>query len=204
MSTQKAQPVRPRPYRKRQRAEQEQRTRERIAAATAALHGSVGPANTTVKAVAERAGVQRATVYRHFPTDEALFDACTAHFYSRHPLPDPDAWTAIERPADRLRRALEELYGWYGETEDMLSNVTRDAAHTPAGARRRFLAYFDRVHAILMAGRRERGRARKRVAAALGHATGFATWQSLVRQQGLDQDDAVALMLSMVDAAAAR
>jgi len=204
MSTQNAQSVIPRRYRKRRRAEQEQRTRERIAAAAAALHGSVGPANTTVKAVAERAGVQRATVYRHFPTDEALFDACTAHFYSRHPLPDPDAWRAIERPADRLRRALEELYGWYGETEDMLSNVTRDAAHTPAGARQRFLAYFDRVVETLMAGRRERGRARKRVVAALGHATGFATWQSLVRQQALDQDDAVALMVSMVDAAAAR
>jgi AcrR family transcriptional regulator len=204
MSTQKTQPARPRPYRKRQRAEQEQRTRERIAAATAALHGSVGPANTTVKAVAERAGVQRATVYRHFPTVEALFDACTAHFYSRHPLPDPDRWVAIEPPTDRLRRALAELYSWYGETEDMLSNVIRDAAHTPAGARQRFLAYFDRVRASLMAGRRERGPARQRVAAAIGHATGFATWQSLVRQQGLDHDDAVALMVSMVDAAAAR
>ena len=204
MGTENTQPARRRPYRKRRRAEEERRTRERIAAAAAALHASVGPANTTVKAVAERAGVQRATVYRHFPTDEALFEACTAHFYSRHPLPDPDAWMAIGRPDDRLRGALGELYGWYGETEDMLSNVTRDAARTPAGPRQRFLAYFERVRATLMAGRRERGRARQRVSAGIGHAAGFATWKSLVREQGLDQDDAVALMVSMVDAAAAR
>ena len=203
MGTQNTQTVRRRPYQKRRRAEQERHTRERIAAAAAALHGSVGPANTTVKAIAERAGVERATVYRHFPTDEALFEACTAHFYGRHPLPDPDTWMAIEGPAERLRRALAELYAWYEETEGMLSNVTRDAAYTPAAARERYLAYFERVRATLMAGRRGRGRARRRVAAAIGHATGFATWKSLVREQGLDQDDAVALMVSMVDAAAA-
>ena len=204
MDTQNTQSPARRPYRKRRRAEQERRTRERIAAAAAALHGSVGPANTTVKAVAERAGVQRATVYRHFPNDAALFEACTTHFYSRHPLPDPDAWLAIEHPGDRLRQALAELYCWYEETEDMLSNVTRDAAVTPAAARERFLAYFDRVRATLMVSRRERGRARRRVTAAIGHATGFATWKSLVREQGLDQHDAVTLMASMVDAAAAQ
>jgi AcrR family transcriptional regulator len=204
MSIQRRHPARRRPYRKRQRAEQERRTRERIAAAAVALHGSIGPANTTVKAVAERAGVQRATVYRHFPTDEALFDACTAHFYSRHPRPDPDGWATIEDPAERLRRALRELYGWYAETEGMLANVTRDAAHTPAGARERALAYFERVHASLMAGRGERRRARRRVAAAIGHAVGFPTWRSLVREQKLDPDDAVSLMVSMVDAAGPR
>jgi AcrR family transcriptional regulator len=204
MSTQTTNSGSRRPYRKRQRAEGEQRTRERIAAAAAELHGNVGPAKTTVTAIAERAGVQRATVYRHFPTDEALFDACTAHFYARHPLPDPTAWSELERPADRLRQALKELYGWYEETEDMLSNVTRDAAHTPAGARERFAAYFERVRATLMAGRRERGRARQRVAAAVGHATGFPTWRSLVREQGLDQHDAVDLMLATVEAAASR
>jgi len=187
-----------RPYRKRVRAEQEHRTRERIAAATAALHGSVGPANTTVSAVAERAGVQRATVYRHFPTDDALFEACTAHFYARHPLPDAGAWSAIADPTKRLRQALTDLYAWFAETEDMLANVTRDAAYTPPGPRERFRSYFAHVRGTLMAGRRERGRARKRVAAAIGHATTFATWRSLVREQGLGQGEAVQLMASMV------
>jgi AcrR family transcriptional regulator len=190
-----------RPYRKRVRAEQEQRTRERIAAATAALHGSVGPANTTVSAVAERAGVERATVYRHFPTEESLFEACTAHFYDRHPLPDARAWSEIADPTDRLGRALADLYEWFEETEDMLANVTRDAAHTPPGPRERFRSYFEHVHATLMRGRHERGRARKRVRAAIGHAITFATWRSLVREHGLDQREAVELMVSMVDQA---
>ena len=203
MATETSQAGGRRRYRKRARAEQEHRTRERIAAATAALHGSVGPANTTVAAVAERAGVQRATVYRHFPTDEALFEACTAHFYARHPLPDAGAWSEIPDPTERLRRALAELYAWFAETEDMLANVTRDAAHTPPGPRERFRSYFEHVRATLVAGRRERGRRRERVAAAIGHAVSFATWRSLVREQGLDQSEAVKLMVSMVGQAGA-
>jgi AcrR family transcriptional regulator len=198
MSTETTEAARRRPYRKRQRAEQEERTRERIAAATAALHESVGPAHTTVSAVAERAGVQRATVYRHFPTGESLFEACTAHFYSRHPLPDPAVWSEIKDPTDRLRRALMDLYGWYEETEDLLANVIRDEAYMPPGPWERFRAYFDGVHATLMAGRRERGSRREIVTAAIGHATSFPTWRSLVQEQGLAQDQAVELMVSMV------
>lgn len=107
---------------------------------------------------------------------------------------------AIERPGDRLRRALAELYSWYGETEDMLSNVTRDAARTPATGS---------SHTSSECARRSWRAAAARPRAPTGrgshrHATGFATWKSLVREQGLDQDDAVALMVSMVDAAAPR
>ena len=193
-----------RPYRKRERAERERRTRERIAAAAVALHGTVGPAATTVKAIAERAGVERATVYRHFPDDETLFEACTAHFYARHPMPSLDAWAAITPPDDRLRHALDELYAWYEQTEAMLFNVIRDAAHTPAAPRERFRAYFARARSILMVGRRERGRTRARVAAAIGHAIAFSTWRSLAREQGLDRNEAVELMTRLVAAATRR
>src|SRR5215213_11124019 len=117
MSNQTTEAARRRPYRKRARAEQEQRTRERIAAATAALHGSVGPAQTTVSAIAERAGVQRATVYRHFPDDTALITACSAHWMMLNPAPDIAAWAAIGDVDERLRTALAELYAWYERTE---------------------------------------------------------------------------------------
>ena len=203
MSTETTEAPPRRAYRKRARAEQEERTRGRIAAATAALHGSVGPAHTTVSAIAQRGGGQRATVYRPFPTDEALFDACTAHFYGRHPLPDATAWSAIADPTERLRRALTELYAWFEETEDMLSNVTRDAAHTPAGPRERFRSYFEHVRATLMEGRRQRGRARERIAAGIGHAISFPTWRSLVREQGLASREAVKVMVCAVEHAGA-
>jgi AcrR family transcriptional regulator len=203
MSTETTGSRRRRPYRKQRRAEQEERTRERIAAATAALHGSVGPAQATVSAIAERAGVQRATVYRHFPTNEALYEACTAHFYGRHPLPDPTPWSEIADPTDRLRRALGDLYQWFEETEDMLANVTRDAAYTPPGPRERFRAYFEHVRATLMEGRRQRGRARERIAAGIGHAISFPTWRSLVREQGLASREAVKMMVCAVEHAGA-
>jgi AcrR family transcriptional regulator len=191
-------------YRKRRRAELERETRLRITEAAMKLHGSIGPARTTIKAVAEEAGVQRATVYAHFPDADALFAACSGHFYELHPSPDPAGWASIPDPDERLRRALTELYAWYGETQQILSNVLRDAEYVPASARVRFLGYFDAVSAALLRGRRARGRARARVAAAIRHAAGFATWRSLTREQGLSDDDAVRLMASLVSVAGRR
>jgi len=176
-------------------------TRQRIAQATAKLHGTVGPARTTVSAIADEAGVQRATVYRHFPNERALFDACTAHFYGLHPLPDLTDWARIKDPDERLRTALAELYAWYGETEDMLSNTQADAAYVPPQARARFLDYFRSVREVLVRGRAARGRARARAAAAIGRATGFNTSRSLVREQKLENEDAVELMTLMVNGA---
>jgi AcrR family transcriptional regulator len=193
--------TRQRPYRKRKRANQELATRARITEAAVALHQTLGPAHTTIKAVAERAGVQRATVYRHFPDAQALFEACTAHYAERHPWPDPQAWSAIASPDDRLRRALAELYAWYGETEQMLFRAMRDVEAMPTTTQQWMLGYFDGVHAVLMAGRPERGRSRRRISGAIGHAIAFATWRSLIREQALNDEEAVTLMAAMVDAA---
>ena len=190
-----------RPYRKRKRAESERQTRQRITEAAVALHQTVGPARTSVKAVAERAGVDRATVYRHFPDEQALLDACTAHYYGQHPMPDPSEWRTISQPDARLRAALADLYTWFAETEQMLHQGIRDIDSLPAGTRDAFLGYFDTVRAALMTGRVERGRARTRVSAAVGHAISFPTWRSLVREQRLDADDAAELMIATVKAA---
>lgn len=184
-------------YRKRQRAAQEDETRRRITEATVELHGSVGPARTTVSAVAERAGVQRATVYRHFPDEEALFAACSSHWIGSHPLPDLAGWAAIADPKERLRIALEELYAWFDRGEYMLEKTTRDAATVPAlqPAMAASAQWFEAAADVLMQGRR------RRLRAAIGHALSFATWRSLVREQGLTQAEAVELMAGLaVDA----
>ena len=168
------------------------------------LHGSVGPARTTISAVAERAGVQRATVYRHFPDEFALFGACSAHWVTLHPPPDPTAWGAIEDPDERLRTALRELYSWYASDEQMFANVFRDAALVPAMQPpfEALSAGFEHLLAEIARGRPERGRARARVRAAIAHAASFATWHALARQGGLSDDEAVAVAAGMVAAAA--
>jgi AcrR family transcriptional regulator len=196
----------PRTYNKRRRAEQEARTRQRITEAAVKLHGSVGPARTTVKAVAEEAGVQRATVYRHFPTDESLFAACSAHWASLNPPPDFTRWGELADPDERLRIALGELYDWYGWAEPMLTRTLRDAPLVPAmtTAVEQTAQVFAAMRDTLVTGRRERGRRRDRVAAAIGHAVAFTTYRSLVVEQGLSAADAVELMAAAVDAAAAR
>lgn len=203
MSTQ-AKQAETRRYRKRLRAEQEQRTRQAITEAAVKLHGSVGPARTTVSGIADEAGVQRATVYRHFPDEESLFQACSSHYISMHPPPDPSTWSQIRDPAARLRAALADLYRWWDETEDMMSLVIRDTAlvKSMSAQTEGRTAYLREVVRSLLRGRRNRGRGRDRVEAAVGHAVGFATWRSLVREQGLTNADAVELMSGMVEGAA--
>jgi AcrR family transcriptional regulator len=190
-----------RPYRMKRRAELEEQTRTRIAESAAALHEEVGPARTSISAVAERAGVRRSTVYRHYPDEAALFAACSSHWRAANPPPDPSAWAAIEDQAARTETALRELYAFYGRTEAMYASLLRDAPVVPIVARLLgdFYGYLRAIQDILMAGRGLRGHAARRTRAAIGHALAFPTWRSLTREQGLADDDAVALMCGLVD-----
>jgi AcrR family transcriptional regulator len=193
-------------YRKRRRAELEDQTRQRITEAAVELHGSVGPARTTISAVAERAGVQRTTLYRHFPDEEALFEACSSHWAAQNPLPDRAEWATIADPEERLRIALSALYAWYDRGHEMLEKTTRDAALVPAmqPAVERMGRWFSEAVATIVRGRPERGARRRRVEAAVGHAVSFSTWRSLVRDQGLANAEAVRLMQGLVALAAAK
>jgi AcrR family transcriptional regulator len=185
------------------RAESSQETHRRITQSAVELHGTIGPSKTSVSAVAAHAGVRRSTVYRHFPDEAALFDACTAHWAAANPPPDLGAWTAIDDPDERLLVALGELYAFYGRTELMLDNLFRDEATVPL-VRERFAAfrqYFGAARDSLIAGRTLRGGARRRTQAALGHAIAFSTWKSLVREQGLADADAVVLVRALVASA---
>jgi AcrR family transcriptional regulator len=192
-----------RKYTKKRRAEQESETRRRIVEAVYALHAEIGPARTTIKGIAERAGVERLTVYRHFADEGEIFAACGAHFQVEVPPPDPDAWAAIEDLAERLRAALLAFYGYYRRGEKMLTKVNRDAAQLPALAAE--LAPFDRlvdaVRGDLLARWASGDGSGARLAAAIGHALRFDTWRSLARDEGLDDAAAAELMVDLVRAA---
>jgi AcrR family transcriptional regulator len=200
MSTQK------RPYRMTRRAEAEEQTRRRITESTVVLHEEVGPAQTSISAIAERAGVRRSTVYRHFPDETSLFAACSAHWRAENPAPDPSGWPAIASPAERTETALRELYAFYGRTSGMYASLMRDEPLMPVVQRLLgdFYGYLDAIQGILLAGRGLRGRRARAVAAAIGHALAFPTWQSLTREQGLDNDEAAELMCALVETAAVR
>ena len=188
-----------RPYRMRKRAELEEATRRRITESAVALHGTLGPARTSVSALAERAGVRRSTVYRHFPDEASLFAACTAHWMAENPVPDIGAWAATEDPDERLRAALDALYPYYRSTAGMMENLLRDEP-VSALVRENFAGYRQYLAAAreaLMRGRRSRGRARTGERAAIGHALAFTTWDSLAREEGLDDEQAAALMVRL-------
>jgi AcrR family transcriptional regulator len=193
-----------RPYRMERRAQLEEQTRRRITESAVALHEEVGPARTSISAIAERAGVRRSTVYRHFPDEDALFDACSSHWRAANPPPDPRSWSSIERPDDRLHTALREVYAFYASTEPMYVSLLRDEPLVPSVERRLrdFYGYLRSIQDDLAVGRGLRGRRARYVRAAIGHALAFQTWRSLTHEQGLGNDDAVELMCRLVEDAA--
>lgn len=189
-----------RKYELKRRAEKQEETRRRITEATVELHETLGPAQTTISAIAERAGVQRLTVYRHFPDERALFTACTGHFQAENPPPDPASWTRIADVEERLRTALAEVYAYHGRTEQMISQVMRDRQVHPLTREfsEPYFRHWERMRDVLAVGWGVRGKRRQLLLAAIGHALDFETWRSLVRRQGLDDRGAIEVMARAV------
>lgn len=185
-----------RTYTLKRRAELKAETRRKIVGAAVELHSSVGPALTTISMVAERAGVQRHTLYAHFPDERSLSLACSGLALERDPLPDAEAWRAIKDRRERLRVGLGAIYGWYERNADMAGCVLRDAEyHAPTKeiVHLRLGPPMAAYHAVLGAtlGAKQR--------ALLHMAISFFTWRALVRESGLRQEAAVRAMVHAID-----
>ncbi|HHY50905.1 MAG TPA: TetR/AcrR family transcriptional regulator [Alphaproteobacteria bacterium] len=188
-----------RTYVKAKRAEKEAETRQRIVEATLALHTAIGPAQTTISMIAERAGVQRHTVYAHFPDEQTLLMACSGLHVERDPLPDPVEWEAVNDPDVRLRKALTALYSWYARNREIVGRVLRDAefhAATRNAMANRFVPPLVAIQESLA------GDLGSEARAALHLAMSFYTWRTLVDESGLTPAAAVDLMVSAVRGAA--
>jgi AcrR family transcriptional regulator len=187
-----------RPYTLKRRAEQQAETRRRIVEAAVELHGSVGPARTTVSMVAERAGVQRHTFYAHFPDERSLLLACSGMTLERDPLPDAEEWRSIEHPSERLRAGLRAIYGWYERNAELAACVLRDAeSHAPTReiSEPRYGPPMAGYHEVLGTKLNTKQRALLRL------ALNFFTWRTLTRESGLKQSAAVIAMVQAIESA---
>ena len=185
-----------RPYHLKKRAKSREETRQKIVDATMQLHEEIGPRATTISAIAERAGVQRLTVYHHFPDDTAVFQACTSHWLSLNPPPDPALWDGLDAPLIRLGTALGHFYDYYSATRRMWAAATRDVADVPAlqGPMAEFSGYVATVAADLVAAFPGCWDATI-VRPTVSHALQFQTWASL-QDQNLPNAAKVSLVIS--------
>jgi AcrR family transcriptional regulator len=199
--------VKKRKYDLKKRAELQRETRRRIVDATVELHRTRGPAHTTIKEIAQRAGVNRLTVYNHFPDIADLLRACSRSWREQHPAPDLTPWAQIRDPQERLRTVLAELYGYYARTEPMRANVLRDAETMPALAallEGTVVPYLRAVRELLAEGWEVEGKEGRRLLAMLALAIDFHTWRSLERGSGLSREEAVESMLEAVRSSVSR
>lgn len=191
-----------RKYTLRKRAKHQAETRQQIIDAAVELHGTVGPAQTSISAIAKRAGVQRVTVYDHFPDERAIFESCTSHYFTQYPPPDPTPWREIQDPAERLRAALTEIYAYHCNTEPMMALAYRDAEIKPVmwdvEATRAQARHWQQIARELIESWDAPAEAQELLEAAIQHALDFQTWHSLIRHQSLDDAAAIELMLRLV------
>jgi AcrR family transcriptional regulator len=178
-----------RKYELRRRAETQAETRRRIVEAAIELHQTIGPTATTISDIADRAGVGRVTVYRHFPDELALAGACSGLYFERHPAPGPASWETIADPAERLLAALRDVYAYHRATEAMISHVLADARDHEVMAP--YHEHWARVTETLLAPWQARGRRRELQRAGIAVALSFDTWRTLTREQGLSDDQAI-------------
>lgn len=191
---------RKRKYDLKRRAEKQADTRRRIVEATFALHSTLGPARTTVSDISRRAGVQRATFYRHFPDELSLFKECKAFGAAEYPLPDLSACASVADPVQRLRSGLATAYAYYREHEQQMAMIIRDSEVMPAGGN--YFRFQDQLRDVLAAAWEARGQRKVRIVAACGHAADFQAWRSLARKQGLSDRQVIESMVALVRAAA--
>ncbi|HEX8036802.1 MAG TPA: TetR/AcrR family transcriptional regulator [Ktedonobacterales bacterium] len=190
-----------RKYTLQRRAQRQAETRQRIVEAAVTLHQTVGGARATISAIAELAGVERLTVYRHFPDELSLAIACTSHYQAANPPPDPEPWHRIADAEQRLRQGLTEVYAYHRRTEAMSTHAERDIEEHPVlrEVLAPYFTYWEQVRDVLAAAWRLQSTAdATRLRAAIGHAISFSTWRSLVREHGLEDGEAVELMVSML------
>lgn len=180
------------------RAEQQAKTRQRIVEAAVELHTTLGPAATSFSMVAEKAGVQRHTLYAHFPDERSLLMACSAHAIASDPTPDAAAWAGIADRRERLTAGLTAIYDWYERNAQLMASVLRDAEHHAPAREIMTLRYGPSVaawHEVLGAKLRAKQRAM------LHLALGYHSWRALVLEGGLKSAAAVKLMIGAIEGA---
>jgi AcrR family transcriptional regulator len=193
-----------RSYRMARRSENVDDTRLKIVEATVELHSTLGPAATTVMGIADKAGVTRATVYRHFPDEVSLFDACSMHWFSQQVQPNPNVWAQIASTEERLQAGLADLYRFYRNGEPMLTLIYRDLEYLPAKHQLELQEKDDYCREVLLATFPKRTRTENHLRAIVGHAVSFGTWRSLCINNQLSNKAAVDVMVDLTMNAARR
>jgi AcrR family transcriptional regulator len=170
------------------REQQQEMTRARIMEALLALITEGKIADFTVRDVAKRAGVSYASVYRHYPTREALLDALTTWVELLPQMP-PMPMVLAELP--EWTKVIAAAFAASGETTMAVSRALTVLNVLPEGTRRRDA----HLQALVAAAVPRIGQAELRqVAAIFRHLSNSGAWTALQQRYGLSADETAAAL----------
>jgi AcrR family transcriptional regulator len=115
-----------RTYQLGRRAESAEETRRRLVQATFELHGEQGIAATTMKQIAERAGVSVGTVYHHFATLDDTISACGQMVMATYPPPTEAILGGVPTMKQRLAVLARALFEHLDDVGFDMVRVDRD------------------------------------------------------------------------------
>src|SRR5712691_8854800 len=177
----------PRQYRMSRRADSAEATHRRIVDACFALHLQKGVAGTTLRDIAVRADVGIGTLYHHFATYEDVVGACGVHAMSLMKPPQPDIFDGVDRPDERIRTLVRELFDSYRRMPSF--GPIRSERRQFAVLERAF-THEERTRRALIAAALRGARAGARLRALAFSLLDFDVYESL-RACGVDHDAAV-------------
>jgi AcrR family transcriptional regulator len=102
---------------------------EEILQAAVQVFSKRGFAATDVQEIADRAGVGKGTVYRHFGTKEGLFLAAADQGVQQLRAAIQQAAEPVEHPFDRLRSAILAFLTFFDQHPEFVELVIQERAH---------------------------------------------------------------------------
>ncbi len=133
-------------------------TRKAVARAARDLFVRKGYAATSLREVAQRAGIAKATVYHHFPDKRSIMDELITEAIASTAA-DRDVIQSVSDPHDRLSRAAEAMLGFLSLNGDIMQvarrevPACRDRLQTEGG--RALHAFEESVAEAIREGRRQ-------------------------------------------------
>ena len=123
------------------------RREQEILAVASRVFAEAGYRQADVQVVADRVGVGKGTVYRYFPTKEALFFAAVDAGIRALVACVDEAVKGVDDPVEHLKHAIRSYLGFFDRNPDLVELLIIERAEFRDREQATYFVYSERNHA---------------------------------------------------------